>query len=166
VAARALSWAAGGKFLLALAAIGWAASRGQTEALRRAGNQALLVTATASLLPHSRKSVFNQTRSDRKTILGHVSGLAFSGKREDAFKLGHALHMGVHASAVPPGSRALLRAFSVGLSPTRVVVSPPSDVAVGFALGAAFEGFILPYTRFPVTAVREDEDADAWRQDK
>ncbi|WP_246774065.1 hypothetical protein [Bradyrhizobium diazoefficiens] len=49
--ARALTWGAGEKVLLVLAAAGWLASRGQGEPLRRAGNHALLVTVAASLLP-------------------------------------------------------------------------------------------------------------------
>jgi hypothetical protein len=31
------------------------------------------------------KLLFNQTRPDRKTVLGHVHGISFSGKCEDAF---------------------------------------------------------------------------------
>src|SRR5689334_19269248 len=50
--ARALTWGADEKVLLALAAIGWVASRGLSPSLQRAGNHALLVTVAASLLPH------------------------------------------------------------------------------------------------------------------
>ena len=42
--ARALTWGADEKLLLVLASIGWLASRGCGEPLRRAGNHALLVT--------------------------------------------------------------------------------------------------------------------------
>jgi hypothetical protein len=108
--ARALTWGADEKVLLVLAAAGWVASRGRGEALRRAGDHAVLVAVAASLLPHGMKRVFNQTRPDRKTVLGHVHGISFSGKREDAFPSGHALHMGALASAAgalpgrtPPG---------------------------------------------------------------
>jgi hypothetical protein len=83
--ARALTWGADEKVLLAFAAVGWLASRERGEPLRRAGNHALLVTVMASLLPHALKTVFNQTRPDRMTILGHIHGVPFSGKREDAF---------------------------------------------------------------------------------
>ena len=104
--ARALTWGADEKVLLVLAAIGWLASRGRGKPLQEAGNHALLVTIAASLLPHGLKILFNQTRPDRRTVIGHVHGISFSGKREDAFPSGHALHMGALASAAgrsPPG---------------------------------------------------------------
>ncbi|OJU25405.1 MAG: phosphatase PAP2 family protein, partial [Nitrobacter sp. 62-13] len=96
---RALAWGADEKLLLILAAIGWVASRGGGEQLRRAANHALLVTVASSLLPHGMKLMFDQTRPDRKTVIGHVHGISFSGKRDDAFPSGHALHMGALASA-------------------------------------------------------------------
>ena len=126
--ARALTWGADEKVLLVLAAAGWLASRGRGEPLRRAGNHALLVAVAASLLPHGMKLLFDQTRPDRRTVLGHVHGISFSGKREDAFPSGHALHMGALASAagtLPAGPRRAIRALAVGLSLTRVVVSGP-----------------------------------------
>ena len=62
--ARALTWGADEKVLLALAAVGWLASRSGSDVARRAGNHALLVTVVASLLPHGLKAVFNQTRPE------------------------------------------------------------------------------------------------------
>jgi undecaprenyl-diphosphatase len=100
--AKALTWGADEKVLLVLAAIGWIASRGGGEKLRRAGNHALLVTVVSSLLPHGMKLIFDQTRPDRTTVLGHMHGISFSGKRDDAFPSGHALHMGALASAAAP----------------------------------------------------------------
>jgi len=123
--ARALTWGADEKVLLILAAAGWVASRGSSEPLQRAGNHAVLVAVVASLLPHGLKLLFDQTRPDRLTVLGHVHGISFSGKREDAFPSGHALHMGALASAagaLPAGPRRAARALAVGLSLTRVVV--------------------------------------------
>ncbi len=159
--ARALTWGADEKVLLALAAVGWLASRARGEPLRRAGNHALLVTVTASLLPHALKTVFNQTRPDRMTILGHVHGVAFSGKREDAFPSGHALHMGALASAagtLPPRSRLSIQALAVGLSLTRIVVLAhwTSDVVVGFALGAALERLLRLWTGYPLKTSKKD----------
>ncbi|SFV19485.1 undecaprenyl-diphosphatase [Bradyrhizobium arachidis] len=132
------------RFSWPLAAAGWLATRTQGEALRRVGNHALLVAVAASLLPHGMKSLFDQTRPDRRTVLGHVHGISFSGKREDAFPSGHALHMGALASAVgplPPGPRRAIRALAIGLSLTRVAVLAhwASDVVAGFALGALLE---------------------------
>jgi membrane-associated phospholipid phosphatase len=120
--ARALTWGADEKVLLILAAAGWIASRGRGESLRRAGNHALLVTIAASLLPHGLKMLFNQARPDRRTVLGHLHGISFSGKRQDAFPSGHALHMGALASAagaLPAGPRRVVQALAVGLSASR-----------------------------------------------
>ena len=152
--ARALTWGADEKVLLVLAAAGWLASRGCGEALRRAGNHAVLVTVAASLLPHGLKLVFNRTRPDRKTVLGRVHGISFFGKREDAFPSGHALHMGALASAagaLPAGPRRAIRALAVGLSLTRVVVLAhwASDVAAGFALGAILGRMLRLWTGYP-----------------
>src|ERR1700742_2586966 len=68
--ARALTWGADEKVLLVLAAVGWLASRGRGESLRRAGNHALLVSVAGSLLPHVLKTVFKQSRPDRMTVRG------------------------------------------------------------------------------------------------
>jgi hypothetical protein len=112
--ARFLTWGADKKVLLALAAAGWLASRGQEKGLRRSGNHVALVAVAAALLPHGMKRLFNQTRPDRRTVIGHVHGISFSGKREDAFPSGHALHMGALASAagtLPTRPRWAIRAF-------------------------------------------------------
>src|SRR5215211_4046715 len=143
--ARALTWGADEKILMVLATVGWLASRGCAEPLRCAGNHALLVTVAASLLPHGLKFVFDQTRQDRRTVVGHIHGVPFSGKRQDAFPSGHALHMGAVASAagaLPARPRGAIRALAVGLSLTRIVVLAhwASDVVVGFALGALSNG--------------------------
>jgi membrane-associated phospholipid phosphatase len=164
--ARALTWGADEKALLVLAAAGWLASRNGGEPLRRAGNHAVLVTVAASLLPHGLKLLFNQTRPDRRTVMGHVHGISFSGKREDAFPSGHALHMGALASAagtLPAGPRRAIRALAVGLSLTRVVVLAhwASDVVAGFALGAILERILRLWTGYPPDSPKEDDHADS-----
>ncbi|TYL80862.1 phosphatase PAP2 family protein [Bradyrhizobium cytisi] len=163
--ARALTWGADEKVLLVLAAAGWLASRGRGEPLRRAGNHALLVTVSASLLPHGLKLLFDQTRPDRRTVIGHLHGVPFSGKSEDAFPSGHALHMGALASAagaMPAGPRRAIRTVAVGISPTRLVVLAhwASDVVAGFALGAALERFLRLCTGYPLDASTENDHAD------
>jgi undecaprenyl-diphosphatase len=160
--ARGLTWGADEKILLALAAVGWVVSRTQGEPLRRAGNHAVLVAATASVLPHVLKSVFDQTRPDRKTVLGHVHGISFSGKGKDAFPSGHALHMGALASVagpLPAGPRRAIRVLAVGLCLTRIVVLAhwASDVVAGFALGAALERMLRLWTGYPI---KETDHAD------
>jgi len=152
--ARLLTWGADEKLLLALAATGWLATRGKSEPLRRAGDHALLVTVASALTPHVLKLLFNQTRPDRETVLGHVHGVSLSGRREDAFPSGHALHMGALASAagsLGPGPRRMVRALAIGLSLTRIVVMAhwASDVVAGFALGAVMERLLRLWTGYP-----------------
>jgi undecaprenyl-diphosphatase len=160
--ARALTWGADEKVLLVLAVAGWLASRGRSDGLRRAGNHALLVTTAASLLPHALKAGFDQTRPDRRTVLGHLHGIPFSGKRDDAFPSGHALHMGALASAagtLPAAPRRAIRALAVGFSLTRVVILAhwASDVVVGFALGAILERLLRLWTRYPLEGSKESD---------
>jgi undecaprenyl-diphosphatase len=158
--ARALTWGADEKILLTLATIGWVASLKGDDSIRRAGNHALLVTVAASMLPHAFKSIFDQTRPDRKTVLGHLRGVSLSGKREDSFPSGHALHMGALASAagaLPPGPRRAIRAFAIGISLTRIVVLAhwASDVIAGFAAGAAVERALRLWTGYPLVVAAD-----------
>jgi undecaprenyl-diphosphatase len=162
--ARALTWGADEKVLLILSAAGWFVSRVGDEPLRRAGNHALLVTVAASLVPHGLKVLFNQTRPDRRTVVGHVNGVSFSGKREDAFPSGHALHMGALASVagtLPSGPRRMIRALALVLSLTRIVVLAhwASDVVAGFALGAILERALRLWTGYPLDPSQGDGHA-------
>ncbi|WP_312015184.1 phosphatase PAP2 family protein [Bradyrhizobium lablabi] len=148
-----------------LAAAGWIASRGRSEALQRAGDHTLLVTVAASLLPHGLKLLFDQTRPDRRTVIGHVHGVSFSGKRNDAFPSGHALHMGALASAagvLPAGPRRAVRALAVGISLTRIVVLAhwASDAIAGFVLGAVLERLLRLWTGYPDCLSKETDHAD------
>ena len=106
-------------------------------------------------MPHGMKSVFDQTRPDRKTVLGHMHGVSFSGKRDDAFPSGHALHMGALASAAGTLTslpRRMIRALAIALSLTRIVVLAhwASDVVAGFALGAIIERLLRLWTGYPL----------------
>jgi membrane-associated phospholipid phosphatase len=162
--ARALTWGADEKVLLVIAAAGWLATRGRGEALRRAGNHAMLVMVAASLLPHGLKRVFNQTRPDRWTVQGHLHGISFSGKRDDAFPSGHALHMGAIASAagtLPTASRLAIRTLALGLSLTRIFVLAhwAGDVVVGFALGVGLERSLRWWTGYPLQSSSEGDVA-------
>ena len=162
---RGLTWGADEKILLALAVAGWVATRGRSEQLQRVGNHALLVTVAASLIPHGLKSVFDQTRPDRTTVLGHLHGVSFSGKRKDAFPSGHALHMGALASAagtLPPLPRLAIRTVAIGLSLTRIVVLAhwASDVVAGFALGAFMERLLRLWTGYRLQSSEERDHAN------
>jgi membrane-associated phospholipid phosphatase len=114
----------------------------------------LLVTVAAALVPHGFKRLFDQTRPDRLTVIGHIHGVSFSGKRQDAFPSGHALHMGALASwagTLRAGPRRVIRLIAIGLSMTRVVILAHwvSDVVVGFALGAELERLLRLWTGYP-----------------
>lgn len=167
---RALTWGADEKILLMLAAAGWLGTRGKSEHLRRIGNHALLVTITASLLPHALKLFFDQVRPDRRTIVGHLHGISFAGKPKDAFPSGHALHMGALASAagsLPSPLRGATRAIAVGLSLTRVIVLAhwASDVVAGFVIGAVIERLLRFWTGYPHSISNSRHEAAALKAD-
>jgi undecaprenyl-diphosphatase len=158
--ARGLTWGADEKVLLALAGVAWLAIREKGEPLRRAGNHALLVTVAASLPPHAMKLLVDQVRPDRRTVLGHLHGVSFSGKRDDAFPSGHALHMGALASAantLPVGPRRAAYAAAIGLLLTRnlILAHWASDVLAGFLLGALLERALRLWTGYPLVKSRE-----------
>src|SRR5262249_54954745 len=148
--------------VLVLAFAGWIGSCGKDQSLRRAGNHALLITVTASLLPHLLKLVFDQKRPDRRTILRHVHRIPFSGKPNDAFPSRHALPMGALAPAagpLPAGPRRIVRTVAVGVSLTRVLVLAhwTSDVVAGFALGAGLERLLRPWMGYPLKLEKDLE---------
>ena len=69
------------------------------------------------------KRFIDQERPDRLTIKGHLRGIPLSGKSEDAFPSGHALHVGGLASAatlLPAKFRNVVRAAGAVLVTTRV----------------------------------------------
>lgn len=152
-AAELLTWGADEHILLAIAAAWWLYSRRGSQRQRRNSDHLLLTTLTASLIPHLLKSVFDQRRPDRLTVLGHLHGVPLSGKPRDAFPSGHAMHVGALASAataLPPAKRNLVWAFGAGLALTRVVLLAhwASDVVAGLALGALTERLLRPFTGY------------------
>lgn len=149
--AQALTWAADERLLLALAAAGWLYAQLRRPDVRPVATHLLAVTVATAMLPHALKSVFDQTRPDRLTIRGHSNGVPLSGRAQDAFPSGHAMHMGALASAagiLPAQPRRIIRALAVGLSLTRVVVLAhwASDVLAGFSLGVIVERLMRPLT--------------------
>jgi membrane-associated phospholipid phosphatase len=154
-AAEFITWGADEHILCALAAGWWFYTRGKRADERRAADHVLLTTLVASALPHLLKRVFDQERPDRTTVQGHWRGVPFSGKREDAFPSGHAVHIGALASAasrLPARQRNIVWAAGAGLVLTRVVLLAhwASDVAVGLAVGALTERllrFVTGYGR-------------------
>jgi undecaprenyl-diphosphatase len=150
-AAEALTWGADEHVLLALAAAGWLYVRLRRPTKQPIANHILTVSLVTAAVPHLLKSAFDQTRPDRLTVVGHRHGVPVSGKPCDAFPSGHAVHMGALASAaglLPPERCRAVRGIAVALSLTRVALLAhwASDVAAGFALGAAIERWLRPWT--------------------
>jgi hypothetical protein len=88
-----LTWSADEHLLLALTAVWWLCSRGQSQPRRRTADHFLLTALVASGLPHVLKAAFDQRRPDRLTVRGHWHGVPFSGNALDAFPSGHAVHL-------------------------------------------------------------------------
>jgi hypothetical protein len=151
--AEFLTWGADEHILTALAAAWWLYSRQGNADQRQAADHILLTTLAASALPHLLKKLFDQERPDRLTIRGHWRGVPFSGRSEDAFPSGHAVHIGALASAasrLPATQRNLVWGIGAGLVATRVVLLAHwvSDVAAGLAVGVALERILRLVTGY------------------
>ena len=145
-AAGTLTWGADEHVLLAVAAVAWVITRNASIHERRLGNHFLACSLATAVLPlHIMKLFIDQERPDRLTIRGHLRGVPFSGKPNDAFPSGHALHVGALASAatlLPPKVRDAIWAAGTVLVTTRIVLLAHwfSDVVAGLsAIGAALE---------------------------
>jgi membrane-associated phospholipid phosphatase len=148
-----LTWGADEHILCALASAWWLYSRRRSANERRAADHILLTTLAASALPHLLKKLFDQERPDRLTIRGHWRGVPFSGRSEDAFPSGHAVHIGALASAasrLPARQRNLVWGVGAGLVATRVVLLAHwvSDVAAGLAVGVVLERMLRLVTGY------------------
>ena len=151
--AQILSLGADEHVLCALAVGWWLYCRSGSTHARRDSGHILLTTLAVTLLPHLLKKVFDQERPDRRTWIGHLRGVPFSGKALDAFPSGHAVHVGALASAasvLPPAKRNLVWSVGAGLALTRIVLLAhwTSDVIVGLAIGAAVERLLRRWTGF------------------
>jgi undecaprenyl-diphosphatase len=152
-AAELLTWGADEHVLLAFATGFWLYARGAGARERVASNHLLLVSAVVTLLPHVFKGIFDQERPDRRTIVGHLRGVPFSGKPRDAFPSGHAMHVGAVAAAateLPAAQRGAVWLIGAGLVATRVVLLAHwmSDVLAGLAIGAMIERVLRLWTGY------------------
>jgi undecaprenyl-diphosphatase len=151
-AAKVLTLGADGHLLIATAAIGWLLARKSDEPLRRLSTHLLVCSLSTAVLPHILKILIDQERPDRRTIGGHWRGVPFSGKPNDAFPSGHALHVGALASAatlMPPRARNLVWSAGAILVATRIVLLAHwlTDVLAGLGLGMAAERAVRWFTR-------------------
>jgi membrane-associated phospholipid phosphatase len=156
--ARVLTWGADEHLIVAAATLSWLLTRTSREPVRRLSTHVLICSLSSAILPHILKTIFEQQRPDRRTIVGHWRGAPLSGNPEDAFPSGHALHVGALASAAtlfPPKTRNLLWAAGGFLVATRVVLLAHwvSDVLAGLGLGVALERCIRGMTK-PVPICR------------
>ncbi len=150
--AEALTWGADEHLLIAAATIGWLLTRRSDEPLRWLSTHLLVCSLSSAVLPHILKAFIDQQRPDRRTVSGHWRGVPFSGKSEDAFPSGHALHVGAVASAatlLPPKTRNLVWAAGALLVGTRVVLLAHwfTDVLAGLGLGVVVERLMRRMTK-------------------
>jgi membrane-associated phospholipid phosphatase len=151
-AAEVLTWGADEHLLIVAAMVGWLVTRKSEEPLRRLSTHFLLCSLSSAVLPHILKALIDQERPDRLTVSGHWRGVPFSGKSEDAFPSGHALHVGALASAatlLPPKTRNLVWATGALLVGTRVVLLAHwfTDVLAGLGLGVIVERLLRRMTK-------------------
>jgi undecaprenyl-diphosphatase len=150
--AKAVTWGADEHVVVAAAALGWLLTRRSSGPARSLGTHVLACAVATAALPHLLKAVIDQKRPDRCEVRGRRHGVPFSGKPNDAFPSGHALHVGALASAatlVPARARHLAWAAGGLLVATRIVLLAHwvTDVLAGLALGVASERMIRRLTR-------------------
>lgn len=152
-AARVLTWGADEHLLLLAAGIAWLATRNSPSLPRqRLGSHLLVTSIVVSILPHVLKAGIDQKRPDRENAEAHRRGVHFSGRANDAFPSGHAIHMGAVASAatlLPPGKRDAIWLVAGLLSATRIATLAhwASDVLVGFVVGIGVERLLRKATK-------------------
>jgi undecaprenyl-diphosphatase len=150
--AEVLTWGADEHLLIAAATVGWLLTRRSEEPLRRLSTHFLVCSLSSAVLPHFLKAFIDQQRPDRRTVSGHWRGVPLSGKSEDAFPSGHALHVGALASAatlLPPKIRNWAWAVGALLVGTRVVLLAHwfTDVLAGLGLGVLLERLMRRMTK-------------------
>jgi membrane-associated phospholipid phosphatase len=150
--AEVLTWGADEHLLIAAATVGWLLTRRSEEPLRRLSTHFLVCSLSSAVLPHVLKAFIEQQRPDRRTVSGHWRGVPLSGKSEDAFPSGHALHVGALASAatlLPLKKRNWAWAVGALLVGTRVLLLAHwfTDVLAGLGLGVLLERLMRRMTK-------------------
>ncbi|MEH2513881.1 membrane-associated phospholipid phosphatase [Nitrobacteraceae bacterium AZCC 1564] len=154
--ARTLTYGADEKVLLVFAGMAWVYAHAKKRSLRPAADHVFTVTLVTAILPHILKRYVNQTRPDRCVGSAHRRGIPISGRANDAFPSGHAVHMGALASAATalrPKYRNMVWGATIGLAVSRIVILAhwTSDVIIGFGIGAVTERVVRRFTRFPLS---------------
>jgi membrane-associated phospholipid phosphatase len=151
-AARMTTWAADEHVMVVAAVAGWLLTRRSSDDVRRLGTHFLVSSLATALLPHIMKKAIDQKRPDRLTLEGHLRGVPLSGRANDAFPSGHAMHLGALASAATllrPAWRNAIWIASGIVASTRVVLLAHwlTDVVAGIGLGAVMERGIRHLTK-------------------
>ena len=138
-----LTYAADEHVLFAAALGFWLLARGAGRPQRRAAEYFALNVAISAALPHILKKLVDQERPDRR-VRGNRNGVPVSGKANDAFPSGHAVHIGAVVSALSryfPRWRRLSWSVGGALAVTRVglLAHWTTDVLAGLALGIGIE---------------------------
>jgi undecaprenyl-diphosphatase len=139
------------------------ARRGASQQREKADHFALAIVA-ANVVPHLVKRVVDRRRPDRY-VTGPRHGIPISGKADDSFPSGHAVHIGALASAaslIEPKAKPWVWAGGLLLASTRIALLAhwTTDVAVGLLAGAGLERALRPVSaRIFGRAVRSDRHA-------
>jgi membrane-associated phospholipid phosphatase len=149
-----ITWGADEHILIAAAAAFWILSRSASEGRRSAALHLLALSVLTSRLPKVFKGCFDQVRPDRSATIDRQRGIGVSGKAEDAFPSGHAVHMGALASAackfpMPYKAAAITAAAGLSLSRIAILAHWTSDVVLGFAGGVLTERLLRRWTGYP-----------------
>ncbi len=149
--AQALTWLADEKLLFVASFAIWLASKRGTARQRQRADHLLLSIVASIAIPHLLKRVLDQERPDRR-IRPPGRGIPKSGRGQDAFPSGHAMHIGAIASAIgwiEPRAAPWVWIGGIGLASTRVVLLAhwASDVIVGLCAGAVLERLLRPVSQ-------------------
>jgi membrane-associated phospholipid phosphatase len=138
-----LTYAADEHVLFAVSLGFWLLSRRMGAPRRRAASYLVLNVAASAMLPHILKVLVDQERPDRR-VHGRRHGVPVSGRAQDAFPSGHAVHIGALVSAVSryfPRWKRVAWTLGGGIAMTRILLLAhwTTDVLAGLVLGASLE---------------------------
>jgi hypothetical protein len=150
--ARLLTWAADEHVLYLVAGGLWLAARMGDEQERRQTDHLVLSVVATAILPHLLKRLIDQERPDRSMVHGRRHGIPRSGKANDAFPSGHAMHVGAVVSAVSwayPKWAPIAWCVGGVIAATRIVLLAhwTTDVLAGLAMGALVERCLRPLSK-------------------
>lgn len=164
---RVLTWLADERVLYAARLMIWLGSRRGGRWQRRQADHVILSAVLASIIPHLLKHGVNQERPDRE-VRPPRHGIPKSGRAQDAFPSGHAMHIGAVASAVTwvkPKAGPWIWSAGLLLAGTRIFLLAHwlSDVAAGLLAGVGLERALRPSMEPGPRRVRSRRNRDVGR---